>query len=524
MNMSVSNIITTYIPQGLSTKVHGRYIECEISQDQLKTMCESLSRIHGLPLKTMVAKDERKRNGMWNIFYVFGVPNENVYIVPFISIRDSHEFLSMTSVMPSVAFYEREIREFFGLNPIGHPNPGRWLLHNNWPEGVYPLRKDFDVHTRPEEEQRQNVFGELAGEGVFEIPVGPVHAGIIEPGHFRFGMAGEEIISLEPRLGYTHKGIEKLFETLPIDQKIALSERVSGDSSFTHSMAFCMALEELAGVSVPTRGQYLRVIFSELERLVNHIGDVGLILLGTAYTFGSSQGARLRERVMQTHERLTGSRFLRGVNTIGGVTRDVIKSECVRLQEELREIKKEFSEVIGVVDKSIAVFNRLSNTGTLPTQTAKDFGAVGILARGSGIARDARKDFPYAVYDELQFTVATEGSGDVFARFQVRVKEIFSSFSILQDALTQIPDGQHCSKDHIYFTPETFSVSVVEGWRGDIVYFVATDSTGSISRVHVRDASFLNWPLFSYFSPGNVVLDFPLINKSCNLSYSGNDK
>lgn len=523
-DMSIDEVIKKYIQKGKLPTIHGTLICFEVSHTDLRAVCNSFGKTLGLPLKTVVATDERKKDGTYKIFYIFGVLGKNAFVAPTIAIRDVHEFPSMTNDMPQVAFYEREIKEMFGLHPVGHPNPERWLLHNNWPEGVYPLRKDFDSTTRPTEIKRPNNFSQLEGEGVFEIPVGPVHAGIIEPGHFRFSMAGEEIISFESRLGYVHKGIEKLFETLPFDEKIRLSEHVSGDTSFTHSLAFCAALEVLAGVTVPERAKYLRVIFSELERLANHIGDIGLILLGTAYNFGSSQGARLRERVMQLNERLTGSRFLRGVNTIGGVTCDISKSECVRLQNELKDIEKELSEIMSVVDKSVTVFNRLSATGTLSTQTAKDLGAVGVVARGSGLSLDARKDFPYAAYKDFQYSVATEQTGDVHARFRVRVKEVHTSFSLLEEALTRIPEGPFRLDVPVRLTPEAYSVSITEGWRGDIIYFVGTDSSGRVSRVHVRDASFLNWPLFSQFAPGNVVLDFPLMNKSCNLSYSGNDK
>lgn len=522
--MSIQETVKTYLPHGTAPTIRGNLVEFEVAADTLLALCEELKSTHALPLKTIVAKDERATDGLFKIFYVFGVPGKNVFIAPYLSLRDTLEFPSVTSVLPEAHFYEREIKEFFGLEPVGHPAPMRWLLHSNWPEGVYPLRKDFHWDTRPEEIDGANEFAKLQGEGVFEIPVGPVHAGIIEPGHFRFGMAGEEIVSFEPRLGYVHKGIEKLFETLPLEEKIALSEHVSGDTSFTQSLAFCAALESLANTDVPARAQYLRVAFSELERLANHIGDVGLILLGCAFNFGSSQGARLREMILQINERLTGSRFLRGVNTIGGVTRDISAEECARLGREIAGIQKEFAGLMTVVDKSFIILNRLSGTGTLPLQTAKDLGAVGVVAKGSGIAMDARKDFPYAAYKELPFEPEVETGGDVCARFRVRVREVYSSCALIKEALHKIPSGPICVDGKAQLAPGEHAIGIAEGWRGDIVYFVATDAHGEITRVHVRDASFLNWPLFIQFAPGNVVLDFPLMNKSCNLSYSGNDK
>lgn len=522
--MTITEILKKYIPPETSANAYGNLVVFEVHTNTLQSVCEKLFYNDGLPLKTVVATDERVEHGVFKIFYTFGVPGSNAFLAPYITLRNTEEFPSMTSVLPQVAFYEREIKEFFGLAPIGHPAPKRWFLHNTWPEGIYPLRKDFHWNTRPQEALVPYDFATTQGEGVFEIPVGPVHAGIIEPGHFRFSMAGEEIISLEPRLGFVHKGIEKLFETLPLDRQISLSEHVSGDTSFTHSLGFCNAIESLAKISVPERAHYLRVIYSELERLANHIGDVGLILLGTAFNFGSAQGARLREVVMQMHERLTGSRFLRGVNAIGGVTKDVNDQETIHLFSDLDTIQKEFTQLMSIVDKNLTIFNRLAKTGTLPLKTAKDLGAVGIVAKGSGIAMDARKDFPYAVYNSLSFEIETETSGDVYARFRVRVKEICSTLSLLRETLTKLPKGPTQIEQTIQLAPSSYAVSITEGWRGDIVYFVATDSSGTISRVHVRDASFLNWPLFIQFAPGNVVLDFPLMNKSCNLSYSGNDK
>lgn len=522
--MSIQETIKHTLPEGTSPKVDGNFVTFRVDQDAWLSVCDRFAHQHNLPLKTLFATDERKEQGAFKVFALFGVPGKNVFIAPWIAIEHPEEFPSLTGVLPQVHLYEREIKEFFGLNPVGHPSPHRWLLHANWPEGVHPLRKDFAWNTRPDDTGLHNGVGTVEGEGVFEIPVGPVHAGIIEPGHFRFSMAGEEIVSLEPRLGFVHKGIEKLFETLPLEKKIALSEHVSGDTSFTHSMAFCQALESLAGISVPERATTLRVIFSELERLANHIGDIGLILLGTAFNFGSSYGARLRETILQIHERLTGSRFLRGVNCLGGVNADIDEEDSAWVDEQLRLLEKEFTYLMSLVDSNLTIYNRLAKTGTLPLQTAKDLGAVGVVAKGSGLPIDSRKDFPYACYGALSFDVATEQSGDIYGRFRVRVAEVYSTLSLLRQALSRLAPGALVSSEPFEFPADTYALSITEGWRGDIVYVVATDASGEIARVHVRDASFLNWPLFMQFAPGNVVLDFPLMNKSCNLSYSGNDK
>lgn len=311
--------------------------------------------------------------------------------------------------------------------------------------------KEFVWNTRvayngalPKGEGMEYVFQKVESEGIYELPVGPVHVGIIEPGHFRFSLLGEEVVSLEARLGYKHKGVEKLFEVLPMQKKIHLAERVSGDSSFHHSLAFCQAVEAITGPTVPERARLLRTLFAECERLANHFNDIGFIMMDTAYTFG-------------------------------GVTQDLDRSVLEKFRASMKEL---------------------------------------------------REDFPYAAYSQLHTLVVTGTSGDVYARFMVRVQEVSASFDILDrvcELLISGPDLHEIVALLSQLPQNAYALGITEGWRGDIVYFVATDSEGNISRVQVRDPSFLNWPGMVYAVVGNVVPDFPLINKSFNLSYSGND-
>lgn len=490
--------------------------------------------LHGnenLSLKLITATDERASHGCFRIWYVFGVPKENGFIVPFLRLQNTEEFPSVTPTVHAAMNYERRIQTFFGLTPVGHPDPRPLILHDNWPTGVFPLRKDFGWHTRPAESKvgseshKTYQFQKVEGEGIYEIPVGPIHAGIIEPGHFRFSVAGEEIVQLEPRLGFTHKGSEKLFEILPIADKVRLSEKISGDSSFSHSLAFCQALEQLSAAKVPKRARYLRVVFAELERLANHFGDIGAMMLDTGFNFGGAQGARLREIVMQINARLTGSRFLRGVNVIGGVTKDMTGEQKKELSADLTKIAKDFTEVMEVAENSTSLSNRLKGTGELSRKTADDLGIMGIAGKATGIGKDTRVDYPYAAYDELSLgNVATEHHGDVYARFRVRVREAFASIDIIKQAILNMPEGairEHSEK--VSFTKNALAVSLVEGWRGEIAYFIMTDVHGNISRVVPRDPSFVNWSGLGEAGFGNVVPDFPLINKSFNMSYSGND-
>jgi len=521
--MEQDKIIQKYIDSKFATRKDGNIIVYDISADELVEVCKELYYKHKLPFKIISAVDERGEGRGFRIFYVFGVPKENIFLSPCLTLINQEEFPTITNVIHEAADYERKIKSFFGLNPVGHPSPRQILLHENWPADAYPLRKDFDWRTRPADAHGEYQFHKVEGEGIYEIPVGPVHAGIIEPGHFRFSVAGEEIVLLEPKLGYKHKGIEKLFEILPVSEKLRLSESVSGDSSFSHSLAYCQAIETLAEVEVPVRARYLRVIFSELERLANHLNDIGFIMLDTGFSFGGSNGARLREIIMQWSERLSGSRFLRGINAVGGVKKEITPELQTSLVSDLLKIEKDFTDVIDVVENSSSVLNRLKGTGRLDYQIAHDHGVMGTAGRAVGIAADARIDFPYAAYNQLKFEPASETQGDVYARFKVRIKEVHSSISLIKQAVTKLPEGAILSTKRIALKKNNYALGTVEGWRGEIVYFIATDSAGNIVRVEPSDPSFLNWPALGYAGKGNLVPDFPLINKSFNLSYSGND-
>lgn len=522
--MTIKQIIDKYLPKNPDVSFADNIIRFKVDSANLAHVLENIYINHKLPLKTAFATDEREIDKSYKIHYVFGIPVTNFFIIPFITLENTIEFPSLTTTIHELNLLELEIYTFFGLKPVGHPNLQKIILHDNWPDNIYPLRKDFRWDERVGYSNKQeHQFKVVKGEGIYEIPVGPIHAGIIEPGHFRFSVAGEEIIVLEPQLGYVHKGIEKLFENLLLSDKIKLSERVSGDSSFNHSLAFCQALENLCNLQIPKRAKYLRVVFAELERLANHFNDFGFIMNDTAFTFGGAQGARLREIIMQINENLTGSRYLRGVNILGGVSIDISKDDQNTLLEDLKVIAKDYTEVLEISQNSTSMMNRLKGSGILDKQVAIDHGVVGIVARALGLRKDARIDNPYAAYAELNIKVAVQHSGDVFARFEVRTEEIYNSLNIIKQALEKLPSGP-ISSPNMPLRENSEAIGITEGWRGEIVYFVTSDDKGEISRVVVRDPSFLNWPVVPYAVVGNPVPEFPLINKSFNLSYSGNDK
>ncbi len=522
--------ITKNIPSKYKAEIEGDLVLFNVPVSEIQDLCTKLYSQKGSTLKSIFATDERNNTGDFRIYYMFGFKGEKYFAAPYISLKKTEDFPSLTDTIYEAAFFEREIATMFGLTPIGHKSLQPIILHANWPKNKYPLRKDFKWNLRPKTASTGNgldyKFQVVEGEGIYEIPVGPIHAGIIEPGHFRFSVAGEEIVNLEPMLGYVHKGTEKLFETLPLLQKISLSEHVSGDSSFSHSLAFCQAVEKLASDNtVPLRAQYLRVIFAELERLANHLGDLGFIMNDTGFSFGGSQLTRLREMIMQINENISGHRFLRGVNTFGGVNKDLDQKSLVNITNELSKIEKDFAEIINICEDTESVINRLKGTGTLRKDAAIDHGVVGVAARASGISVDTRIDFPYAAYEKIEFAKAVQTSCDVYARFRIRVQEVHSSINIINKSAKLISKGNIVSEiKTVGLRKNSKSFSVVEGWRGEIFYFVMTDSAGEISRVSVRDASFLNWPAVPHAVSGNIVPDFPLINKSFNLSYSGNDR
>lgn len=499
----------------------------EIPAENLVEIAYHIYETLGYPLVTIVCADERKKSGDFAIRYFFSDDKNDKFLALRINVPENKpSFPSITPHIHEASGYEREIKDMFGLEPVGHPKPKRLVAHDNWPAGLYPLRKDFAWNKKvPQsyENHEKYEFYRLEGEGVFEIPVGPVHAGIIEPGHFRFSVAGERVLYLEPRLFYKHKGIEKLFETKNIFEGIKIAERVSGDTSFTHSLCFVEGIEKACGIEVPRNAKYIRVIFSELERLYNHFSDCGFIALDTGYSFGGAQGLRLKEKVMRLNETLTGSRFLRKVNAVGGVNIGIDEAKKKLTEKEIESLEKDFKEIIDIEMDSDTLLDRLETTGVLDRKIARDHNALGIVGRAAGISRDARLAHPYEAYREIRFNSPVLDESDVFARFKIRVQEIFISCDIIRQALAKISDTDSIKNEINSIPAGKSAINVVEGWRGEIAYYIETGANNTLNRCKVRDASFHNWSALPHAVKGNIVPDFPLINKSFNLSYAGND-
>ncbi len=475
-------------------------------------------------LVSVFAEDERGRSGCFFVRYVFALDSAHAFFCLRIPIApDQPEFTSLTNAVHAVNWQEREIQDLFGLKLIGHPNPRRCALHDDWPE-IYPLRKDFDLRTplAPFAGERHK-FRSVAGDGVFQVPVGPVHAGIIEPGHFLFSVAGEPILYLQIRLFYTHKATEKLFENMPATHGVRLAESISGDSSFAHATAFCHAVERAAQLEAPPRARAMRTICLELERLYNHIADIGAIATDVAFVVANAHAMRLKEQVLRLNEQLTGNRLLRGMACIGGVRFDWNAGQIDTLARFVAEIEPGFLSLVQLIQASASTRDRLEGTGTLSPETATDLGVVGLAGRASGIDRDLRRDFPHAAYGEVKFSVPVYREGDVLRRMQVRIDEVAQSLGILRQLVDKLPTG--VIRTEIGALPEhRVALGYVEGWRGEIFHWIRTLPGNRLARCKIKDPSLQNWPALSEAVLGNIVPDFPVINKSFNLSYSGTDR
>jgi Ni,Fe-hydrogenase III large subunit/Ni,Fe-hydrogenase III component G len=434
-------------------------------------------------------------------------------------------FPSIAASHPAANWFEREVMDYFGLAPEGHPNRNRVALHDDWPDGAWALRKDFDERqVVPRIGGQFRPYRPVTGEGVFHIPVGPVHAGIIEPGHFRFGVAGEPVLYLQIRLFYVHKGIEKRFERLPWRHGLFLAESISGDTAVGHALAYAHAIERLAGVEPPLRARQLRVVLLELERICNHVADIGAIATDVAFTVPASRAQSIREGLVRLQERLFGSRLLRGTVALGGVKADLAEERRRELLRHLDRLEGDFDGLVTQLIDSGTFTDRVDRTGILPVQVARELGVVGVAARASGLDLDLRRDQPHDAYSDLRFLVPVEDGGDVRARLMVRAREVGQSLSILRQVLEGLAEGPVLVSLPDVLPALSSALGWAEGWRGECLHWVQTDGRGQLGRVKVTDPSFKNWPALARAVPGNIVPDFPVINKSFNLSYSGNDR
>ena len=495
----------------------------DVSVSDVRPVNSGLLR-QGCRLALVFAEDRTMPEACDYVYYVWEQPGDPRYLLLRTRIpAEAPVFPSMAADIPAINWQEREIQDWFGLVAEGHPNPRRVALHDNWPD-VHPLRKNFSINTvLPPFEGERHVYRPTLGEGVFQIPVGPVHAGIIEPGHFNFAVAGEPILYLQLRMFYVHKGIEKRFEQLPVRHAVTLAESISGDSSFSHAVAFCQALEQAAAAEIPERARRIRTILLELERIYNHVADIGAIATDVGFIIANAHASRLREMILCLNEELTGSRLLRGMTVAGGVRSGWDMSQRYACLEGLGGFEREFDDLMRMIAASDSTRDRLERTGTLPPAKAKDLGIVGVAGRASGVDRDVRRDHPYAAYVGLPLEVPVYQEGDVFRRVQVRVDEIRQSLRIIREVEAKLKPGSHRAPMPP-LPPNACGLGAVEGWRGEILHWIRSGPENRLDRCKIKDPSLNNWPALVEAVQGNIVPDFPVINKSFNLSYSGTDR
>ncbi|NMQ26786.1 Ni,Fe-hydrogenase III large subunit [Candidatus Accumulibacter phosphatis] len=432
----------------------------------------------------------------------------------------------LVPLFPCAGRMQRAAADLLGVVAEGASDRRPWLNHGAWPEAYLPLRREAAQEAAATPRAVTDYpFVRVEGDGVHEIPVGPVHAGIIEPGHFRFSVVGEKVERLEQRLGYKHKGVEKRFTELSPLQAHRLAGRISGDSTVAYSWAYCMALESLAGCQLAGRATWLRALLLERERVANHLGDLGALGNDAAFAFGLAQFSRLREDWLRLSNAVFGHRLMMDCIVPGGVATDVVPATAASLVGQCDLIEREVRDLHRVYDEHAGLQDRFLTTGQVSPELATRLGLTGLAGRASGQAADLRCDQAWAPYEQLQVNIATQRNGDVAARVSVRFDEVLESLRLIRVLLARLPDGPTRGELRLP-SKRAFGAGWVEGWRGEI--FVALEWDGEqgancIRRCHVHDPSWQNWPVLEHAVMGNIVPDFPLINKSFNLSYSGHD-
>ncbi len=427
---------------------------------------------------------------------------------------------SLAHISFSANRFEREIRDLYGITFAGHHNPRRLVFHEQWPIGWHPMREVHTTRPTMRDDAEPESLVPVVGPGVYEIPVGPVHAGLIEPGHFRFTVVGETILTMKSRLWYLHRGIERLFHGRLPQDGISLAERVSGDSAVAHSLSFCRAVEDAMGISVSLEAEILRAIALECERIYNHIGDIGMLCNDVAFGFVNAHAARLKEQCLRMNADLTGHRLLRNSVVVGGA-----HLRSLPERSHLHTIRDEVRDLRDIALGNTTVVDRFRGTGVLHRDAALALGTLGYVARASGVERDARHVCgPSAIYQSL--SSPHHHTGDVMARFLVRVDEVIASLELIESLLAH--DIALDQRPHIIDLTQsmqgpTSGVGICEGWRGSVVHRVELDHAGRFTRTKIVDPSFFNWPALPEALHDTIVPDFPLVNKSFNLSYAGND-
>ena len=455
----------------------------------------------------------------FRIVYAFARPGELRELT--VSVPRTDAWIpSLAGLSFAAGNFEREVRDLYGVRPANHPQPHRLVRHGHWPQGWYPMVDDGPVPDF-EPDTESFPFVEVEGPGVYEIAVGPIHAGVIEPGHFRFSVVGETIVRMEARQWYLHRGVEKLFHGRRPTEGIELAELVSGDTAVGHSLAYLMAVENAAGITVSEPDRVIRAVLLELERLYNHVTDLGSLANDTGFGIVDAHAQQLRETLLRINKAVTGHRLLRGSLSLGGVAVQALPDPA-----ELNRIAAAVEELVGITLSHAIVRGRFTGTATLPTEQAETIGTLGYVARASGLTVDARQEHPFVDLGDA-YEPVTETGGDVLSRYRVRAREFAVSVRVLTGLISRLDVAfplQRLGSGRVAEATRAGSgLALVEGWRGTIAHRVELNAQGLLTRVKIVDPSFLNWPALPVALSETIVPDFPLANKSFNLSYAGND-
>jgi formate hydrogenlyase subunit 5 len=507
-------------------------VTLSVRLNSLPEVVEALYYQHGGWLASVAANDERPLNGEFAVYYILSVegsgqeegPAEKAYVTIRAQIPPHQpEFPSVTPRVPAAVWYEREIRDMFGLTPIGLPDERRLMLPDDWPEHLYPLRKDtMDYRYRPEPttEEETYEFIDVEGEGIVQVPLGPLHITSDEPGHFRLYVDGEEIVDADYRLFYVHRGMEKLAESrLNYDQVTFLADRICGICGYAHNVAYSRSIERALGIEVPRRAQFIRTILLEVERLHSHLLNLGLACHFVGFDTGFMHFFRVREKAMKMAELLTGSRKTYGVNLIGGVRRDILKEQRLLTLQLLGELRREATDLVSMLLETPNIVQRTQNIGRLEPSVARDYSPVGPTLRGSGFGRDIRAIHPYCAYDQVQWNAVSKDGCDVLARTLIRAEEFFQSISLIERCLDEMPAGPVLTEGFTY-KPHQYALGYVEAPRGEDIHWSMLGDNQKIYRWKCRASSYNNWPSLRYMLRGNTISDAALIVASIDPCYS----
>jgi Ni,Fe-hydrogenase III large subunit/Ni,Fe-hydrogenase III component G len=517
MNVSPLGLATAPLPAGVPAQ------RSPVSSGQLLT-ASRLAWENGGRLIALWGSDERDRHRGFRV-HVALEDADGITVLEHTLPDADARYPDLTPIFFAANRMQRATYDLLGV-AAESDDERPWLWMASWPIDQFPLRRDFVASAAWPPGQEEYEFVKVEGDGVHEIPVGPVHAGIIEPGHFRFQVVGEKVLRLEERLGYTHKGVEKRFESLSIDDGARLAGRISGDSTVAYAWVYAQAVERLAQTPVPARAIWLRALCLERERLANHLGDLGALGNDGGFAFGLAQFSRLREDVLRVNAVAFGHRLLMDVVVPGGVSRDLAFEHVHVMHDEADRVAREIRELRDIYDEHAGLQDRFRNCGRVTPELAAKLGVLGLAGRASGRPRDLRCDFPCAPYDLLQVRMAQQTEGDVWARVAVRFDEALESTRLIATITAALLDPAASGAiraEGARIPEDQLALGYIEGWRGPVLVALEGDANGAIRRCHPQDPSWCNWPAAEHAIIGNIVPDFPLINKSFNLSYSGHD-